>query len=338
MKQLIWILGGFLFFAACQSDEKEVVNVYSHRHYDVDRELMEAFTESTGIEVQLVSASADELIQKLSMEGENSPADILITVDAGRLERAKAKGLFQPVSTPTLQRQVPRHLRDDDNHWYGLTSRARILAYHPNRVERDELSTYEALADDKWEGRILARSSSNVYNQSLLASIIEANGIDSAKTWARKVKENLARSPQGGDRDQIKAVAAGEGDVALVNTYYIGLMLNDKDERVREAAESVELFFPNSEGRGTHVNVSGAGVTRHAPNKENAIALLEYLTGEQAQSRWASANYEYPVNPEVTPSAVLQQWETLNPDTVSLSVLGEKNEAAVRIFNEVGWN
>jgi iron(III) transport system substrate-binding protein len=337
MKYTLIVLAAFSFWA-CQSEESKEVNVYTHRHYDVDKEIFESFSEETGIQVNVVSASADELIQKMTMEGEHSPADLLITVDAGRLARAKEKELFQEIETAVLEEQVPSRFRDKGRQWYGMTYRARVFVYHPDRVEADTLSTYEQLADSMWNDRLVIRSSSNIYNQSLLASIIAANGVDEAKGWAEQVHGNLARSPQGGDRDQIKAVAQGEGDLAVVNTYYLGLMLNDKDPKVREAAESVEIFFPNQEGRGTHINVSGVGVARYAPNKEHAVALLEYLTDKAAQEKWAAANYEYPINPKVEQAELLKQWGTFKADSLPLSVLGDNNAAAVRIFNEVGWN
>lgn len=313
-----------------------VVNVYSHRHYDVDQDLFARFTEATGIEVNVQTASADELITRLENEGADSPADVLVTVDAGRLHRAQERGLLQPVESPALLAHVPENLREPQGHWYGLTQRGRVIAYARDRISADELSTYEDLADPKWRGRVLVRSSGSIYNQSLLASIIAADGPEAAEAWARGIVANMARDPQGGDRDQIRAVAAGEGDLAITNTYYFGRMLNG-DEAEREAASHVALFFPNQDGRGAHMNVSGTGVTAHAPNRENAVRLLEFLTDVEAQSVYAQANFEYPVNPAVAPAPTLAEWGDFRRDTLNLAQLGVLNREAVMIFDRAGW-
>lgn len=314
-----------------------VVNVYTHRHYDADRELYRRFEEDTGIRVNVQSASADELITRLEAEGEDSPADLLITVDAGRLHRAKEKDLLQPVRTAILEENVPSHLRDPEGYWFGLTRRARVLVYSRERVDPEELSTYEELADPRWRDRILVRSSENIYNQSLLASLIAHAGPDAAEAWAEEVVENMARAPQGGDTDQIKDVAAGVGDVAIVNTYYVGRLLTADDSGDRELASRVGVFFPNQNGRGAHVNVSGAGVTAHAPHRENAVRLLEFLTSEEAQERFARANFEYPVKPGVEWAPTLRRWGEFKVDTLSLATLGELNDDAVRTFDRAGW-
>jgi len=313
------------------------VNVYSHRHYEADQELFRRFTEQTGIAVNVVTASADELITRLETEGEVSPADVLITVDAGRLHRAKARGLLQPVTSEALEAAVPEHLRDRDATWWGLTRRARIIAYARERVDPSELSTYLDLADERWHGRVLVRSSSNVYNQSLLASILAHHGEDVAQDWAEAVVRNMAKPPSGGDTDQVKAVAAGLGDVAVVNTYYVARLADSDAEEDRRVAEQIGVFFPDQGGTGTHVNVSGAGVTRHARNVDQAVALLEFLVGEEAQALFASANHEYPVRPGVEWSPVLDGWGRFEADTLDLTVLGERNAAAVRIFDLAAW-
>ncbi|MFC2187795.1 Fe(3+) ABC transporter substrate-binding protein [Fulvivirgaceae bacterium LMO-SS25] len=320
-----------------EETEQEVVNVYTHRHYEADQQLFDQFTTETGIAVNVVSASADELIQKLELEGEGSPADVLITVDAGRLHRANEKGLLQAVQSDILNQNIPSKFRNPEGYWFGLTYRARILAYSKERVTPEELSTYEDLANENWKGRILTRSSENIYNQSLMASIIAANGEEVAEQWASNVLANMAREPKGNDRDQVKAVAAGEGDVAIVNTYYIGIMLNDENPEEKLAAEQVGIFFPNQNDRGTHVNISGAGVTKYAPNKENAIKLIEFLSSESAQGTLANINYEYPVNPNVEHSELLKSWGNFKSDELNLSVLGENNQKAVMIFDRVGW-
>ncbi len=336
---------GVALLAACSGDgqaegaseDAGVVNVYSHRHYDTDQELFRRFTELTGIQVNVQTASADELITRLETEGASTRADLLITVDAGRLQRAKKRNLLRSASSEVLQSNVPAHLRDPEGYWYGLTQRARVIAYSLDRVSADELSTYEDLADPKWRGRILVRSSENIYNQSLLASMIAVHGEDAADEWARGVVLNMARAPQGGDRDQVKDLAAGVGDVAITNTYYVGLLLNGDDESDRELAQKVGIFFPNQDDRGAHVNVSGAGVTAHSPNPENALRLLEFLTDSEAQTGYAEANFEYPVKPGIAWAETLQEWGEFRPDTLNLSVLGELNARAVIIFDRAGW-
>jgi len=327
----------FMSLLACNGQQEDIVNVYTHRHYEADQQLFDRFTEETGIKVNVVSASADELIQKLELEGAGSPADVLITVDAGRLHRAEEKDLLQEVNSQILKDNIPSKYNSGNNKWFGLTYRARILAYSKDRVDPSELSTYEDLANDKWKGRLLTRSSENIYNQSLLASILEAHGEEKTSEWARKVLANMARSPKGNDRDQVKAVASGEGDVAIVNTYYIGIMLNDANVEERRAAEQVGIFFPNQGDRGTHINISGAGVTKYAPNRDNAIKLLEFLSGVEAQTVLANINYEYPANPNVEHSPLLQNWGDFRSDDINLYKLGEKNKEAVIIFDQVGW-
>lgn len=310
------------------SSKEDVVNVYTHRHYKADDQLFAQFTKETGIKVNIVNASADELIQRLETEGKDSKADVLITVDAGRLYRAQSKDLLQPISSEVLETNIPSRFRDKEGNWFGLTYRARIIAYSKDRVNPENLKDYEDLTDAEWKGRIVIRSSENIYNQSLLASIIAADGEEKAKEWARGVVENMARNPKGSDRDQVKAVASGEGDIAVVNTYYIGLMLNDENEEERKAGESVGIIFPNQDNRGTHINISGAGVTKYAPHKENAVKLLEFLSGMEAQQTLANINYEYPVNPDASKAKILKEWGYFKADDVELIKLGELNSEA----------
>jgi iron(III) transport system substrate-binding protein len=336
-KSLFMAFIGLILFSCGSGEKEEIVNVYTHRHYEADQKLFDMFTEATGIKVNVVSASADELIQKLELEGANSPADVLITVDAGRLHRAESKGLFQSVNSGILNANIPSKFRDPEGYWFGLTFRARILAYSKERVNPEELSTYEALTEEPWKGRILTRSSENIYNQSLLASIIANKGSEVAEQWAAGLLANMAREPKGSDRDQVKAVAAGEGDVAIVNTYYIGIMLNDANEEERKAADKIAIFFPNQEDRGTHINISGAGVAKFAPNKENAVKLLEFLSNKESQEFLANINFEYPVNPNAEFSDLLKQWGTFKADDLNLSLLGDNNSEAVVIFDKVGW-
>lgn len=343
MKKIVSILLLSVLIISCKSEKKEPVekeqevNIYTHRHYKPDQELFAQFEKETGIKVNVVNASADELIQKMSLEGEQSPADVLITVDAGRLVRAKNNGLLQSVKSEFLEETIPSHLKDTDNQWFALTKRARVVVYNPDNVKAEDLSTYEALTDNKWKNKILIRSSSNIYNQSLMASIIANSDEATAVKWAEGIVANMARSPKGNDRDQIKAVVAGEGDLAVVNTYYIGKLLNSKNADEVKAGEGIKVFFPNQEGRGTHVNVSGAGVAKYAPNKVNAIKFIEFLASEKAQKVFAKANYEYPVNTKVMPSELLQSWGSFKEDTLSLSKLGENNKKAVLAFDAASW-
>lgn len=320
-----------------QTQKEQVVNVYTHRHYEPDQDIFKMFEDQTGIKVKVINASADELIQKMKMEGKQSPADVLITVDAGRLSRAKDQGLLQSIQSELLEKTVPSHLQDVDNQWFGLTKRARVIVYSLDRVKPEELSTYEQLVSEKWKGKLLIRSSSNIYNQSLMASIIANDGEETAKDWAKGIVANMARSPKGSDRDQVKAVVAGEGDLAIVNSYYIGKMLNSPDPEEVATAKKVGLFFPNQDGRGTHINVSGAGVARYAPNKENAIRFIEFLVSQDAQQIFTDANYEYPILESVEPTQQIKGWGDFNEDTLGLNKLGENNKNAVLIFDEAGW-
>ena len=345
MRVLFFIISLILFNACTNNDsgttdseeKAQEVNVYSHRHYEVDQELFNRFEEETGIRVNMVKASADELMVRLENEGEKSPADLLVTVDAGRLVTAKEKDLLQPIESDVLIDNIPAYLRDPEGYWFGQTVRARILVYSKDRVDSTQLESYESLTDPQWKGRILVRSSANIYNQSLLASIIAHNGENAAKEWAAGVVENFARKPKGSDRDQIVAIAAGQGDVAIVNSYYIGKLFESDDAGQRAAADKVGVFFPNQNDRGSHINISGAGVTKHAPNKENAIRLLEFLSMPESQRLFAEANSEYPVNTQVQSSELLQSWGDFKRDTLNLRHLGELNTTAVEIFDRVGW-
>lgn len=313
------------------------VNLYTSRHYDTDDQLFSKFTEQTGIEVNVVKGESDELIERLAREGEATEADLFFTADAGRLYRAKEDGLLQSVESETLNENIPEKLRDTDNQWFGLTKRARIIVYSTDKVDPSELSTYEALTDEAWQDKVLIRSSANIYNQSLLASFIELNGEEQAKEWAQGIVDNMAREPQGGDRDQAKAIAASEGEVAVMNSYYFGNMLNSEDAEEVKVAEQLSVFFPNQDTTGTHINVSGLGVAKHAKNKENAVKLIEFLSSEEAQGEFSAANYEYPVNPNVEPSELLKSWGEFKEQDINLTILGENNAEAVRIFDQVGW-
>ena len=316
---------------------EDEVNLYSSRQENLIKPLLDRFTEQTGIKVNLVTGKDDALLQRLQSEGRNSPADLLLTADAGRLHRAKAAGSTQAVSSEVLSEAIPAAYRDPEGHWYGLTLRARPILYVKAKVDPASLSTYEALAEPAFKGKICIRSSDNIYNQSLVASMIAANGADATETWAKGLVANLARPPKGGDRDQIKAAAAGECDIAVANTYYLAGMLTSKDEAERAAAESMGVFWPNQDGRGAHVNVSGAAVTASATNRDTAIRLIEFLASPESQQWYADVNGEYPVREGVKMSPLLASWGTFKADSLNLERLGELNAEAVRLMDRAGW-
>lgn len=313
------------------------LNIYTHRHYKTDEEINALFTSKTGIKVNVVSAEADQLMERLKSEGANSVADLLVTVDAGRLQRAKAAGLLKPLKSEVLEQRVPAALRDADGQWYAYALRARVILYAKDRVKPEELSTYEDLADPKWRGRLLIRSSGNAYNQSLLASMIAANGEEKAEAWARGVVANMARPPQGGDRDQIKGVASGLADVCVSNTYYFGMLVNSKDAAEREAASKVAVYFPNQKDRGAHANIAGAGLVAHAKNVDQAKAYLEFLTSPEVQKLLANGTYEYPVGRDLSLSETHQAWGEFKLDETTFPEIGKHQEAAVRLFDKAGW-
>ncbi len=289
-------LAALLIALPLQGQAADEVNVYSSRQEDLIKPLLDRFTHQTGIKVNLVTGKDDALLQRLQSEGINSPADLLMTADAGRLYRAKAAGSTQGVSSAVLTTAIPPAYRDPEGHWFGLTLRVRPILYVKGKIDPASLSTYEALADPAFKGKICIRSSDNIYNQSMVASMIAADGAEAAETWAKGLVANLAQPPKGGDRDQIKAAAAGACDIAVANTYYLAGMLASKDAADRSAAEAVGVFWPNQEGRGAHVNVSGAAVTAGAKNKEAAIRLIEFLASPESQQWYAEANGEYPVH------------------------------------------
>ena len=313
------------------------VNIYSYRQEELIKPQLEAFKKATGISYNLITGSASGLLQRLKTEGANSPADVLFTVDAGRLTHAMAMGLLQPTRSKMLEKYIPAHLRDPQGRWFGLGARARAIFYHVDRVKPSELSTYEDLASPKWKGKILIRSSSNIYNQSLLASLIHHHGAKKAEDWARGMVANLARKPQGGDRDQLRAVAAGEGDIAISNNYYYARLLDSEKDADRKVTSKVKVFWPNQKDRGTHINISGAGITKSSKNKENAIKLLEFLVSEEAQKIYAEVGHEFPVRDGVPRGEVVSSMGTFKMDNIPLDVLGKNNAEAVRIFDRVGW-
>jgi iron(III) transport system substrate-binding protein len=313
----------------------EEVNLYSARHYDTDVALYDDFTAQTGIEVNLIEGDADQLIERIKAEGRNSPADILITVDAGRLWRAEEAGILQPVASAVLAERIPASLRHPEGLWFGLSKRLRGVVYAKDRVDPSEITTYEDLADPKWRGRICIRSSTNVYNQSLVASMIEADGVEATEAWAEGLVANLARPPQGGDTDQIEAVAAGECDLAVVNHYYFVRLLESAEDAA--IGDRVGIVFPNQDGRGAHANISGAGVVATAPHPGNAVKFLEYLTTPQAQIYFAEGNNEFPVVADVELDPILQSWGAIKTDDVNAAKYGEYNPEAVKLMDRAGW-
>ena len=327
----------FAAFAVAAAAPAVEVNVYSARKEALIAPILDAFSEETGVAVRLVTGNAGQLHERLLAEGRNSPADLFVTVDAGNLHRARQAGLLRPVRSDILEAAVPARRRDPDGFWFGLSLRARILVYAVDRVSPYDLSTYEALADPIWSDRVLVRSSSNIYNQSLIASMIEARGTAATEEWARGLVANMARDPKGGDTDQIRAVAAGEGDVAIVNTYYYGGLSASTDPADRAVTGATRPFFPNQGGRGTHVNISGAGVCAHAPNAAEAIALLEYLVGETAQAAFAALNHEIPVRAGAPSSDIVAGWGAFEMDDLPLAVLGERNREAIELADRAGW-
>lgn len=340
-KAALILIGSVLaasFLAACSDQSAtEEVNIYSSRNEALIKPLLDEFTESTGIQVNLLTGNGNALLQRLTSEGENSPADLFLTVDAGSLFRAKQADLFQPVTTDTLERIIPAHLRDQQHYWHGLSMRARPVFYSLERVNPEEITDYMSLADEKWAGRICVRSSDNIYNQSLVAALIEHHGQETVETWAGGLVNNFARKPVGGDRDQIHAVASGQCDIAIANTYYFGRMFKSDDQTDQNTVKKVGIAWPAQDSYGTHVNVSGIGLTKHAKNQDNAVKLMEFLAQKSSQQWYAEANSEYPVSVEAQWSEVLQQWGEFKADDLSMSVLGENNAEAVRLMDRAGW-
>jgi len=341
MKRVIIFISTILVLSSCgeTSKESDEINLYSQRHYKVDAQQYEAFEKETGIKVNVVKANADELIERLKNEGDNSPADLFITVDAGKLQKAKDLDLLQKISSPIINQNVDIDLKDVNGYWIPITYRARIIVYSKERVNVGELSTYANLTNEKWRNKVLVRSSSNAYNQALLSSIVANRGEEAATNWASELVKNFARDPKGNDRDQVKAITAGQGDLAIVNSYYIGLLLSSENDEEIKAGNSVGVFFPNQgeEESGSHINVSGIGLAKNAPNKENAIKLMEFLTSESAQKTYTNTSYEYPANPNVEPNEIVKKWGSFKKDILDLNQLGVFRNRAIEIFDKSGW-
>jgi iron(III) transport system substrate-binding protein len=336
-KSLLFALS-LVMLASLQSQAMaDEVNVYSARKEALILPMLERFTAESGIEVNLITAKADELLKRLESEGRSTPADVFITTDAGRLQRAKEAGVLRPIDNPVLNARIPQNLRDQDNTWFGLSQRARVIFYAKDRVDPAELSTYEALADESWLERVCIRSSSNIYNQSLVASMIAADGVEKTEAWAKGLVANFARKPAGGDTDQLRAAAAGQCDVAIANTYYYGRLAASDKESDQQVANALGVFWPNQDDRGAHINVSGAGVTLHAKHPEAAERLLEFLVNAESQTWYAEVNNEYPVVADAKTSDLLKSFGEFKGDSLNLSRLGENNRAAVQLMDRAGW-
>ena len=318
--------------------QENVLNLYSSRHYQTDEALYAGFTRATGIKVNRIEAGEDALIERIRNEGERSPADVLVTVDAGRLWRAEQLGLFQPVKSALLESRIPASFREPGGLWFGYSLRARVIAYNKAKVKAGELRNYEDLADAKWKGRVCMRSSSNIYNLSLMGALIDHLGEAPAEAWAKSVRANLAREPKGGDTDQLKSVAAGECDVTISNQYYYARLARSQKREDREVADKVGVLFPNQASWGTHVNISGAGVMKNAPNRDNAVRFLEYLASDEAQRYFADGNNEWPVVPSVqVVNPVLSAFGAFKYDPVNVAVLGRNQPASQRLYDRVAW-
>ena len=318
-----------------QSDSKEL-NLYSSRHYDTDERLYSDFTDATGITINRIEGNADELIARMRAEGTNSPADILLTVDTSRLERAKNEGVLQSIDSAVLEERIPGNLQDSDNQWFGFSQRARIIFYDKNDVQEPP-QDYVSLADPAYKGMVCHRSSSNAYSQTLLAAVIENHGAEAAKEWAAGVVANFARDPEGGDTDQLRGLISGQCDISIANTYYFARALRTEVEGVSDQIDQIGWVWPAQDAEGAHMNLSGGGVAAHAPNRDNAIAFLEYLASDQAQQYFSAGNDEFPAVPGVTRSESVAKLGEFKADEVDLSAVAKNIPEAQKIFNEVGW-
>ncbi|WP_299507482.1 extracellular solute-binding protein [uncultured Roseobacter sp.] len=313
------------------------LNLYSSRHYDTDERLYSDFTEATGITINRIEGKADELIARMEAEGANSPADVLLTVDTSRLERAKNAGVLQQIDSAVLETRVPANLQDEDNQWFGFSQRARIIFYDKADVAEPPMS-YVDLADPKYAGQLCHRSSTNVYSQTLLAAVIENFGVEAAKSWAQGVVDNFARAPQGGDTDQLRGLVSGECDISISNTYYFARALRKDVSDLSSDIDKIGWVFPAQNAEGAHINLSGGGVAKHAPNRDNAILFMEYLTSDQAQQYFSAGNDEYPAVPGVAISASVAKLGLFKADTADLSKVAKNVPEAQKIFIDVGWD
>jgi len=328
-----------LVITGCSNNQiDEEVNLYTARKEHLIRPLIDMFETDTGIKVNIVTAKTKVLIKKILDEGETSPADLLITVDAGNLYKAKMQMITQEIQSEKLNNLIPENLRDKEGHWYGLSIRSRVIMYNPLTVNPEDIMNYEDLAKSKMKGRVCIRSSSNIYNQSLLASMIHHTGEEEALAWARGVVNNFSRDPKGNDRGQMTAVVLGKCDVTLANTYYLGKWISSKKEAEREYAKKIKILFPNQKNRGSHINISGAFVTKNAKNKNNAIKFIEFLASDKAQELYARQNHEYPIRQDINVSDIVMSWGyPFKMDGMNLTNLGELNDKAGKIFDIAGW-
>ena len=329
--------GAALFAPGLVRAQDRTLAIYSSRHYDTDRELYDGFTRQSGVRIRLIEANVDQLLERIRAEGANSPADVLVTVDAGRLARAKDANVLAQIRSSVLDSRIPAHLRDPQGFWFGFSSRARVVMYDRNLGLPAGLARYEDLAKPEFRGMVSTRSSSNIYSIGWTASVLAANGPEATEAWARGIAANLSRPPQGGDSDQIRAVAAGQGRLAISNTYYLGLLHRSARAEEREIAARMAVLFPNQGDRGAHVNISGAGVVRTAPNREAAQAFLEYLSSPAAQSIFADGNMEYPVVADARPHAFLVGLGAFQQDPLNAARLAELSPEALRIMQRANW-
>lgn len=338
---MVTSLAATMILAACSGGEKaagpQEVNLYTARHYDSDQPLYDRFTQETGIKINRIEGRPDELVARMKSEGENSPADLFIAADAGALWRAQEAGLFQPIQSETLNARIPENLREPGGNWYGFSRRARVVAYDAARVKPEEIDDYAKLATPRFKGKICVRSSDSVYNLSLVGALIEAWGPQKAGEWAKGIVANMARAPEGGDRDQIRAVAAGVCEVAITNSYYYIRMASGDDAKDREVTGKVKLAFPSLEGKGAHVNISGGGVAKHAPNKANAIKLLEFFASADSQKHISASNNEYPASPDVQVPPPVDAYTAFTANPMSVAAFAARQPEAQSLMSAAGW-
>jgi len=339
---------GLFMLAACGTSSENAsgneaaapageVNLYTARHYDSDQALYERFTRETGIRVNIIEGRPDELVARIQSEGERSPADLFIAADAGALWRAQQANLFQPIRSEALNAAIPANLREPNGNWYGFMRRARVVAYDSERVRPEEVDSYEKLASPRFRGKLCVRSSDSVYNLSLLGALIEAWGPERAEAWARGVVANMARPPEGGDRDQIRAIGAGVCEVAITNSYYYIRMASGDDAGDRQITQRVRLGFPSLDGQGAHVNVSGGGVLARAPNRDNAVRLLEFFASADSQRHISANNNEFPASPDVAAPAPVDAHANFTAHPMSAAAFAARQPQAQSIMSRVGW-
>lgn len=343
MKLSVMALAGLTVLAGCSGGPSDPavpaneVNLYTARHYDSDKALYERFTEQTGIKINRIEGKADELIARMKSEGANSPADVVITADAGALWRGQQAGLLQPIKSDTINAAIPANLREPGGHWFGFTRRARIVAYDPAKVQPAEVDDYAKLAEPRFKGKICVRSSDSIYNLSLVGALIEEWGTEKANTWVKGVVANMARAPEGGDRDQIRAVAAGVCEVAITNSYYYLRMAKGEEADDKAITDRLKLAFPTLGGKGAHVNISGGGVAKHAPHRENAIKLLEFFASVDSQQHISATNSEFPASPNVPVVAPVDAYMDFKANPMNVAAFAGRQPEAQSMMSAAGW-